>query len=116
MGKLLTALAAAPALHPLRRLEGLICRATRRAIRLRGLPLIVLIRRLNLDRALPAPPWMVANPILSEKLFALPFPTLLPLTRRRKERGIEFLRALQKCLTVVAGRRSIPRALKACWR
>jgi transposase len=114
--RLLTALSAAPKHHPLRRLEGLICRATRRAIRLRGLRLIVLARRLDLKRALPAPPWMCPDPDLSEKLFALPFPTLLPLTRRRKERGLVFLRALQKCLTVVAGRRYIPRALKACWR
>ncbi|MDB5377329.1 MAG: family transposase, partial [Rubritepida sp.] len=56
--RLLKALAAAPAGHPLRRLEGLICRATRRAIRLRGLRIILLARRLDLPRALPAPPWM----------------------------------------------------------
>ncbi|MDB5379613.1 MAG: family transposase [Rubritepida sp.] len=114
--RLLIALSVAPKHHPLRRLEGLICRATRRAIRLRGLRLIVLARRLNLKRALPAPPWLVADPDLSEKLFALPIPPLLPVTRQRKERGLVFLRALQKCLTVVAGRRYIPRALKACWR
>jgi transposase len=113
--RLLLALAAAPASHPLRGIQGLICRACRRAIRLRGLRIILLARRLDLPRALPAPPWMCPDPDLSEKLFALPFPTLLPLTRRRKERGIAWLRAMQRCLTVVAGRRYIPRALKACW-
>ncbi|MBS7811972.1 transposase [Roseococcus pinisoli] len=113
--RLLIALSSAPADHPLRRLEGLICRAARRAIRIRGLRLITLIRRLNLKRALPAPPWLVADPILSEKLFALPFPALLPVTRRRKARGIAWLRALRRCLGTVAGRRWIPRALKASW-
>jgi transposase len=114
--RLLLALAAAPEGHPMRGLLGSICRAARRAIRLRGLRIILLARRLDLTRALPAPPWMCPDPDLSEKLFALPFPTLLPLTRRRKERGIVWLRAMQRCLTVVAGRRYIPRALKACWR
>ena len=113
--RLLLALSVAAKHHPLRRLEGLICRATRRAIRIRGLRLIVLIRRLGLNRALPAPPWMCPDPDLSEKLFAVPFPQLWPVTRQRRERGLVFLRALQKCLTVVAGRRYIPSALKACW-
>ncbi|MDB5377963.1 MAG: hypothetical protein JWR00_2409 [Rubritepida sp.] len=58
---------------------------------------------------------MCFDPDLSEKLFALRIPQLLPVTRERKRRGLVFLRALQKCLTVVAGRRYIPRALKACW-
>jgi transposase len=113
--RLLLALAAAPKGHALRGLLGPICRACRRAIRLRGLRIILLARRLDLTRALPAPPWMCPDPDLSEKLFALPFPQLLPVTRQRKERGLVFLRALRRCLTVVAGRRYIPRALKACW-
>ncbi|MDB5378366.1 MAG: family transposase, partial [Rubritepida sp.] len=85
--RLLLALAAAPKGHALRGLLGPICRAARRAIRLRGLRIILLARRLDLTRALPAPPWMCPDPDLSEKLFALPFPSLLPITRRRKERG-----------------------------
>jgi transposase len=114
--RLLLALSVAPKHHPLRRLEGLICRATRRAIRIRGLRLVVLIRRLDLTRALPAPPWMCPDPDLSEKLFALPLPIKFPLERRRRAYELGWLRAMRHCIGVVAGRRYIPRALKACWR
>jgi transposase len=113
--RLLIALSVTPKHHPLRRLEGLICRAARRAIRIRGLRLIVLARRLKLLRALPGPPWLCPDPDLSKKLFALPLPPLLPLRRERKERDVAWLRAMQAGLTLAAGRRYIPRALKACW-
>jgi transposase len=113
--RLLIALSETPPDHPLRRLEGIICRACRRAIRIRCLSLITLARRLNLSRALPGPSWMVANPILSEKLFAMPIPQRIPRTRRLRRVAIDYLRTLQKLLTTAAGHRYIPRALKACW-
>jgi len=112
---LLLALAAAPEGHPFRNLLGPICRAARRAIRLRGLRIILLARRLDLTRALPAPPWMCPDPDLSEKIFALPIPWRIPRTRRMRRIAIDYLRTIRKLLTVVAGRRYIPRALKACW-
>jgi transposase len=113
--RLLIGLSLAPKQHPLRRLEGLICRATRRAIRIRGLALIVLIRRLNLKRALPGPPWMCPDPDLSEKVFALPLPQRIPRTRRLRKAAIDYLRIIRGLLTLAAGRRSIPRALKPSW-
>ncbi len=113
--RILLALAAVPETHPLRRLLGPICRAARRAIRIRGLRIILLARRLDLKRALPAPPWMCPDPDLSEKIFALPIPRRIPPTRRLRRAAIDYLRTIRKLLTVVAGRRYIPRALKACW-
>lgn len=112
---LLLALAAAPRGHPLRRLEGLICRACRRAVRLRGLRIIVLARRLGLKRALPAPPWLCPDPDLSEKLFALPLPRRIPRTARLRKAAIAYLGIIRKCLTIAAGRRHVPRALLASW-
>ena len=112
---LLLALAAAPEGHAIKNLLGPICRAARRAIRLRGLRIILLARRLNLKRALPGPPWMCPDPDLSEKIFALPLPQQIPPTRRLRMAAIDYLRTIRKLLTVVAGRRYIPRALKASW-
>lgn len=113
--RLLIALSLAPRTHPFRRLEGYICRAARRAIRIRGLRLVVLIRRLDLLRALPAPPWLCPDPDLSEILFAEQMTWLPRLRQLRKDRAIAWLRSMRKCLTLAAGRRYIPRALKACW-
>jgi transposase len=113
---LLLALASAPEGHPLRNLLAPICRAARRAIRLRGLRIIFLARRLDLKRALPAPPWMCPDPDLSEKLFALQSARLEAVVQGERNRAISWLRAMRKCLTVAAGRKYIPRALKACWR
>ncbi|TCH99067.1 transposase [Roseococcus sp. SYP-B2431] len=113
--RILLALAAVPESHPLRRLLGPICRAARRAIRLRGLRIILLARRLNLKRALPAPPWMCPDPDLSEILFDLQWRRLPTLRDQPKARAIAWLRAMRRCIGVVAGRRYIPRALKACW-
>ncbi|WP_421993796.1 transposase [Roseococcus sp.] len=109
--RLLIGLSLAPKQHPLRRLEELICRA----IRLRGLRLIVLIRRLNLKRALPGPPWMCPDPDLSEKVFALPLPQRNPRPHRLRKAAIEYLRTIRGLLALAAGRRSIPRALKPSW-
>jgi len=112
---LLLALAAAPQGHPLRNLLGPICRAARRAIRLRGLRIILLARRLDLKRALPAPPWMCPDPDLSEILIALQLKRLPAVIQWPRRRAIPWLRAMRHCMGVVGGRKSIPRALKACW-
>jgi len=42
-------------------------------------------------------------------------PRRIPPTRRLRMAAIDYLRTLRKLLTVVAGRRYIPRALKANW-
>ncbi|WP_424811055.1 transposase [Roseococcus sp. YIM B11640] len=113
--RLLRTLAASPPGHPLHSLTRIICRATRRAIRLRGLPLIVLARRLKLTRALPAPPWMCPDPDLSEKLFAMPIPRDIPRTRGQLNAVLGYLKSLGKCIGVAGGRRRIPRMIKAIW-
>ncbi len=53
---------------PLRALRDRVAAAYRRAIRILGLPGVVLARRLNLPRALPGPPWYFPNPDLSETI------------------------------------------------
>ncbi len=60
--------------HPLNQIAPLIFRACRRAIRLRGLRLVVLIRRLGFLAALNGPPHKLPDPDLSEKLRAIPLP------------------------------------------
>jgi transposase len=113
--RLLHALAAAPAGHVLRGLEGLICRAARRAIRLRGLPLIALARQLGLLRALPGPPHLVADPALSEIIPHLPLMQQIRHWRRDKGAVLEFLRALSALHTLAGGRSYIPRPLRESW-
>ncbi|WP_424812803.1 transposase [Roseococcus sp. YIM B11640] len=113
--RLLIALAAAPEGHVLRRLEGYICRAARRAIRLRGLRLIVLARRLKLLRALPGPPSMVADPDLSESMRNLPIEARLSIWTRNKKAALAYIRLLRAAHTLAAGRRYIPRPVKEAW-
>ncbi|WP_370323107.1 transposase [Roseococcus sp. SYP-B2431] len=113
--RLLRALAVAPKDHILRRLEGYICRAARRAIRLRGLRLIWLARRLDLKRALPGPPWMVADPDLSEIIKTLPIEARLSQWRRNKQAALDYLRGLKTLHTLAGGRRYLPRPFRECW-
>lgn len=61
--------------HPLNQIAPLIFRACRRAIRLRGLRLIALIRRLGFLTALNGPPHKIPNPDLSENLASLRLPS-----------------------------------------
>lgn len=114
--RLLTALAAAPVGHPLREMEGYICRAARRAIRLRGLALIVLARRLKLLRALPGPPWMVADPALSEIILTLGTKARFLAGLRDFRAARDFIRILRHLHTLAGGRAHIPRCLKEAWR
>jgi len=103
---LLRALAKAPPDHPLRALEYAICRACRRAARLGGLPLLVLIRRLGLRSALDAPPWLLPDPLLSETLLRLPLGPRTP---------PETVRSLLHLARATAGRRRIPRSVRLSW-
>lgn len=102
--RLLAAAAAARPEDPLHGLKDRLCRLARRAIRLGGLPLITLIRRLGLTKALPAPPWLLPDPLLSETLRRIP-PTI-PGTAK----------PLARLLRFAAGRRRIPRILRLLWR
>lgn len=113
--RLLKALAAAPAGHVLRGLEGLICRAARRAIRLRGLALVALARRLDLLRALPGPPHLVADPALSEIIPHLPVRRRILGWRRDKGAVLEFLRGLRALHSLAGGRKYLPRVVREAW-
>ncbi|WP_421995979.1 hypothetical protein [Roseococcus sp.] len=52
---------------------------------------------------------------MSEIVFALPLPQRMPPTRALRRAAIDYLRTIRKLLTVAAGRRYIPRALRYCW-
>jgi hypothetical protein len=104
--QLLKALAATPPNHPLRAIEHAICRVCRRAARLGGLPLLVLIRRLGLRSALPAPPWLLPDPLLSETLHRL----LLSLRYQR-----DSMKSLFRLSRAALGRARIPRSVRLAW-
>ncbi|MBE9606115.1 transposase [Acetobacteraceae bacterium H6797] len=99
----------------LRAIAPLIFRACRRAYRLLGLPFITLIRRLNLLQALPGPPRMVPNPILSETIASRPF-HLPSLASRLGRALLQAEIALRKRLHREAGGHArIPRSLRLAW-
>jgi transposase len=113
--RLLVALAASPPGSVLRGMEGWICRAARRAIRIRGVGLIALARRLDLLRALPGPPFMVADPDLSQIIVRLPLARRFRRWQRDKNATLEFLRGLKSLHSLAGGRRSIPRVVRETW-
>lgn len=113
--RLLRALAAAPPGSVLREMEGLICRAARRAIRIRGVGLIALARRLDLLRALPGPPPLVADPDLSLIIRHLPVAQRFRHWRRDTGATLEFLRALKSLHTLAGGRKYLPRDIRESW-
>jgi len=113
---LLRALAAAPQGHVLRQLEGYICRAARRAIRLRGVALIALARELKLLRALPGPPHLVADPALSKIILQLPIRERILGGQPGHGTVADFIRALKHLHTLAGGRKYIPRPLREIWR
>ena len=111
--RLLRALSRPEAPPALRAIEHWIVRACRRATRLRGLRVIALARRLGFLSALKAPPWLLPDPDLSERVHRLMV--------QRVERALrEGLRTLPKgffglCAKLVgfcAGRSRIPRHLE----
>ena len=89
--------------HPLRAIEHFICRAIRRVKRLLGLPMILLLRRLNLLSGLWAPPWLLPNPDFA---LALLEDWTVFLGR---------LRPLVKVLRTLLGQRRIPLAVQRAW-
>ncbi|WP_245614871.1 transposase [Muricoccus aerilatus] len=108
--RLLIALAEAPPTHPLRSVEHLIVRAHR----LLGLPFILLIRRIGLRSALPAPPWLLPDPDLSA-FCARSLPATLPTTRRGIAALKTRLRALKHLFKASRGRARIPRSVRLAW-
>ena len=113
--KLLHALTEAGPNHPLRQLEGPILRACRRAHRILGLPFLVLIRKLNLRRALPGPPWLLPNPLLSETLAGVKIAPSPPGEYGHKTRHARLLASLKRLHRDAAGRRRIPRTVRLAW-
>lgn len=113
--RLLTALAASAPGSVLRQMEGLICRAARRAIRIRGIALVGLIRRLELFRALPGPPFMVPDPILAEIIHRMPVARQLARLRVDYAGTLRMIKALQVLHGMAAGRRYIPREVREAW-
>jgi transposase len=113
--KLLCALATTPPDHPLRRLEPWIVRAARRAYRIVGLALIVLVRRLGLHSALPAPPWLLPDPDLSETILFWPFQVPDPWTRPNIRRLRTRLGLMLRILRTAGGRKRISRAMRLAW-
>lgn len=107
--RLLTAAASRRAPAALRRLVHWICRAYRRALRILGLPGIVLARRLDMPSALPGPPWMLPDPDLSETVHAVVAEAMKSAPERRPPPDL--LRIAIRLLRTAAGRRRIPRCL-----
>ncbi|MCQ4161012.1 transposase [Roseomonas sp. GC11] len=122
--RLLVALAEAAPSHPLRAIEHFIVRATRRAHRILGLPLLVLIRRIGLRSALRAPPWLLPDPDLSETLLRQPLAWLRAAAPPAEAAGTppattparawkERFSALRSLLRTAWGRARISRSV--CW-
>jgi len=112
--RLLRALKDAAPDHPLRTLEYTICRATRRAARLGGPALLLLIRKLDFRRALNGPPWLLPDPLLSETCARL-LPATLPTTRTALAAMKDRLRSLAWLHRAARGRRRIPRTVRLAW-
>ena len=112
--RLLEALAECGPDHPLRGIEYAICRATRRAARLGGMPLLLLIRKLGLRTALNGPPWLLPDPLLSETLRRAPMPPA-PRTRAELEAARQRLGSLSWLARAALGRRRIPRLVRLAW-
>lgn len=93
----------------------LIFRACRRAIRLRGLRFIALIRRLGFLQVLNGPPDKVPNPNLSENMRRTLRLPPAPQTRAQDAIFIGILRSLRRLHRRCAGVRTLPRALGLGW-
>ncbi|MFC0388298.1 transposase [Muricoccus vinaceus] len=112
--RLLAVLAQSALNHPLRGIEHLICRATRRAARIGGMPLLLLIRKLGLRSALNGPPWLLPDPLLSEMLARAPHPPLVA-TRAGLATLRRHLKTLKALTRTALGRRHIPRSVRLAW-
>jgi transposase len=93
----------------LRGLEHWICAAHRRSVRVCGVRAIALARRLGLLSALPGPPWLLPDPVLSGYVQQDILAALDKLPKQRPRRW-EW-RLWHALLRVVGGRARIPRCL-----
>ncbi len=112
--RLLEALADCAPNHPLRQIEYLICRATRRAARLGGMRLLLLIRQLGLRTALNGPPWLLPDPLLSEMLSRARLPPA-PRTRLQLAAAKSHLKSIAALARAALGRTRIPRTVRLAW-
>ncbi len=112
--RLLEAIKESDPKHPLNEIAPLIFRACRRAVRLRGLRFIVLIRRLGFLTALNGPPSKLPNPDLSEKLKAMRLPAM-PSTRKQFTAYLGYLKALKHLHRMAGGIKYIPRRQRLGW-
>lgn len=112
--RLLQALAAAAPDDPLRGLARAICRAARRAHRLRP-GLLLLARRLGLRAALNGPPWLLPDPDLSETLQDPEILDADPPPRGAITAWRGRWRALGRLRRNALGRRHLPRMLRLGW-
>jgi len=113
--RLLEALAEAAPAHPLRAIEHFIVRAARRAHRILGHRFLLLIRRIGLRSALPAPPWLLPDPLLSETLARLPIRAALFATAAPRSGRAAWFSSLSRLLRDAGGRARIPRAVRLGW-
>ena len=113
--KLLEALKENSPRHPLNTIAPLIFRACRRAVRLRGLRFIALIRRLGFLQALNGPPSKLPDPDLSERMASairLPSPSI---AAGATAAYLGLLRDLKRLHRRAGGIRHIPRSLRLGW-
>ena len=114
--RLLGVLADLSPAHPLRGIEHLIFRACRRAYRILGLPMVLLVRRAGLRAALPGPPWLLPDPDLSESLLGSEEQWLQrPEKRGTLTRWRSALAAFRAVLRTSLGRRRVPLFLRYGW-
>ncbi|WP_198375922.1 transposase [Neoroseomonas rubea] len=101
--------------HPLNQIAPLIFRACRRAVRLRGLKFVALIRRLGFLQALNGPPSKVPDPDLSERMRRTVWLPPPPETPRQHDLWRDLVRTLRRMHRQASGVIHIPRALRLGW-
>jgi transposase len=100
--------------HPLNEIAPLIFRACRRAVRLRGLKFLVLIRRLGFLQALNGPPDKLPNPDLSESLRHTRFPPY-PETKAQCDAYRALIKALKQLHRAIGGIKHLTRQQRLGW-
>jgi transposase len=101
--------------HPLNTLAPLIFRACRRAVRLRGLKFIALIRRLGFLQALNGPPSKLPDPDLSETIRRTAWLPRAPRTDAQFDAFLALTKALKQLHRAAGGIKHIPRILRLGW-
>jgi transposase len=112
--RLLVALKDCNPTHPLWEIAKGIFRACRRAVRLRGLRFIMLIRRLGFIDALNGPPDKVPNPAVFIWLKRLPFPPT-PTGPVQDAIFLDIIRILKRLHRKAGGVPRLPRATRLAW-